>query len=190
MHILFNEEGTPLMLTSTSSFMETTGKPSDYEDKKEKRMKVLSPFNANLENTITYDKYRVISWGQDNLFPIEANKQISTTSVLNTGLKFLHRLTVGQGVFPCKIKGWDDKGNEILEPVTDTKIHQLINSRMIRRCLEKVSRDYLKFGNGAVQMLPNQSGTEIVGLNPLNALYYRYTVPDEWGACKCIVSSD
>lgn len=190
MHILFNNEGTPLMITSTSSFMETTGKPSDYESQKEKRLKILSPFNANLENTIAYDKYRVISWGADNKFPIEANKQISTTSVLNTGLKFLHRLTVGQGIFACKVKSWDDKGNEVFEPVTDPQIHKLINGRMIRQCLEKVCRDYLKFGNGAVQMLPNQAGNGIVGLNPLNAIYYRYTVPDEWGACKCIVSSD
>ena len=103
MHILFNNEGTPLMITSTSSFMETTGKPADYESKKNERMKILSPFNANLENTLAYGKYQVIMWGSDNKFPIEANKQISTTSVLNTGLKFLHRLTVGQGVFPCQI---------------------------------------------------------------------------------------
>ena len=25
-------------------------------------------------------------------------------------------------------------------------------------------------------------------MNPINAMFYRYTVPDAWGACKCIVS--
>ena len=70
MNILFNEQGTPLMMSSTTSFLETVGKPADYKEQKDKRMKILSPFNANLENTIQYDKYRVISWGSDNHFPI------------------------------------------------------------------------------------------------------------------------
>lgn len=185
MDILFNKQGTPLMMSSSAGIFESTGKPSDYEVKKRD---ILSPYSQSLTETIAYKGYKVMNWGEGNQFPLVAGKQISTTSVLNTGLKFLRSLTVGQGIYPCKVTGWDEKGNEILAPVTDPKINKFVNGRMVRRYLEKVSRDYFKFGNGAVQMMPNASGTEIVGLNPLNALYYRYTLPDTWGACKCIVS--
>lgn len=175
------------MMNSSMAFWESTGRPQNYDSEVKK---LLVPFTANLQDTVKYRDYEVISWGKDNRFPNEANMQITTTSVLNTGLKFLHSLTIGQGIYACKVVGWDDKGNEVLEAVKDTKIHQFVNSRMVRRYLEKVGRDYFKYGNGAVQMLPNNAGTELVGLNPINALYYRYTVPDAWGACKCIVSGD
>ena len=185
MNILFNKEGTPLMMSSSVGVFESSGRPSDYEIKKRD---ILCPYSQSLTETTSYKGYKVMNWGAGNKFPLEAGKQISTTSVLNTGLKFLRSLTVGQGIYPCKVTGWDEKGNEILAPVTDTKINNFVNSRMVRRYLEKVSRDYFKFGNGAVQLMPNSSGTGIVGLNPLNALFYRYTLPDTWGACKCIVS--
>lgn len=187
MNILFNKEGTPLMMTSTSFFGESVGRPSNYEVKKRD---ILSPYDISLTETTVYKDYRVMNWGKGNDFPLKAGKQISTTSVLNTGLKFLRSLTVGQGIYPCKVVGWDEKGNELLQPVDDPKISRFVNSRMVRRYLEKVSRDYFKYGNGAVQMLPDMSGNEIVGLNPLNALFYRYTLPDAWGACKCIVSGN
>ena len=175
------------MMTSTSVFGESVGRPSNYEVKKRD---ILSPYDISLTETTVYKDYRVMNWGRGNDFPLKAGKQISTTSVLNTGLKFLRSLTVGQGIYPCKVTGWDEKGNEQLQPVNDLKISRFVNSRMVRRYLEKVSRDYFKYGNGAVQMLPNMSGTEIVGLNPLNALFYRYTLPDSWGACKCVVSGN
>lgn len=187
MDILFNREGTPLMMTSTSFFGESVGRPSNYEVKKRD---ILSPYDISLTETTVYKEHRVMNWGKGNDFPLKAGKQISTTSVLNTGLKFLRSLTVGQGIYPCKVVGWDEKGNEQLQPVDDPKISRFVNSRMVRRYLEKVSRDYFKYGNGAVQMLPDMSGNEIVGLNPLNALFYRYTLPDAWGACKCIVSGN
>lgn len=185
MEILFNKEGTPLMMTSTVAMVESVGRPENYDIR---TRDILAPYDINLTETIAYKDYRVMNWGKDNAFPLMAGREISTTSVLNTGLKFLRSLTVGQGIYPCKVTGWDEKGNERLEPVDDAQIGRFLNSRMVRRYLEKVSRDYFKFGNGAVQMLPDQSGSRIVGLNPLNALFYRYTLPDSWGACKCIVS--
>ena len=54
--------------------------------------------------------------------------------------------------------------------------------------MEKVLRDYLKFGNGAVQFVPSAAGNSFAGVNPVNALYRRYSEVDEYGACKCIIS--
>lgn len=185
MNILFSKQGTPLVLDSPVAFLESVGRPANYEIEKRK---ILAPYSPSLTDTAVYKDYKVMSWGQDNRFPLMAGEQISTTSVLNTGLKFLRSLTVGQGIYPCKVTGWDEKGNEVLAPIDDVRVNRFVNSRMVRRYLEKVSRDYFKFGNGAVQMMPNAAGTEIVGMNPINAMFYRYTVPDAWGACKCIVS--
>ena len=85
------------MMTSSSAFLETTGKPENYIKEK---LKILSPYASTLEDIVKYEDYQVISWGKDNRFPHAANKQITTTSVLNTGLKFLRSLTIGQGIYP------------------------------------------------------------------------------------------
>ena len=185
MDILFNDSGTPLMMSSALFYGQTSGTPSANELKKRD---ILCPFDTNTVSTTPFGNYKVMNWGNDNEFPQTAAKSISTTSVLNTGLKFLRSLTIGQGIYPCKVKGFDDNGNELLEAVDDMNVHRFVNGRMVRRYLEKVSRDYFKYGNAAVQMLPNRAGTEIIGLNALNALHYRYTMPDSWGSSKCIVS--
>ena len=174
------------MMSAVSFFGETTGRPMNYDAKKRS---ILSPYSISKCNVIPWNGLDVITWGANNKFPQIAADTISSTSVLNTGLKFLRTLTVGQGIYPCRVTGYDIKGNEILEPVNDPKVHQLVSSRMVRRLLEKCSRDYFKYGNSAVELLPNEQG-EIVGMNPLNALFFRYTVPDAYGACKCVVSSD
>lgn len=184
MDILYDKNGTPLVMNATKAFLETTGKPSDYEERKKK---ILAPYSISKTETIPYKKYQVMNWGKDNNFPTLAAEQISTTSVLNTGLRFLRTLTIGQGIFACRVKGYDDKGNEMLEPISNPEVNRFVNSRMVRRCLEKTSRDYFKFGNAAVELMTNENN-DLIGLNPLNALFYRYTVPSEWGSCKCIVS--
>lgn len=130
-----------------------------------------------------------MEWGRGNKFPQRAVETVSSTSVLNTGLKFLRALTVGQGVMAVKVSGYKDNGDELLQPVDDPKVQRWVNSRMVRRFLEKASRDYFKTGSAAVEMLVNAAGY-ICGMNPLNALFYRYTVPDAYGACKCVVSGD
>lgn len=185
MEILFNSNGTPLMLTGTMVFGESIGRPADYEVKKRD---ILNPYAVSKTDTLLYNGLQIMSWGRDNNFPLLAAKQISTTSVLNTGLKFLRSLTIGQGIYPCKVTGWDEKGNEILAPVDDPKINRFVNSRMVRRYLEKVSRDYFKFGNGAATLIPSVDGKRIVGINALNALFYRYSLPDATGVNKCVVS--
>ena len=59
---------------------------------------------------------------------------------------------------------------------------------MVRRYLERVSRDYFKMGVSAVEMIPDVNGKEIAGLNPINPLYWRLSLPDEYGRMKCVVS--
>lgn len=174
-----------MMMTSTEVFGESIGRPDDYDVKKSN---ILAPFEFYGANYVTYKDYKVMAWGKDNRFPQEAAKVISTTSVLNTGLKFLQNLTCGQGLFACRVTGYDEKGNEQLEPVNDPLLKELLNTRMVRRYLEKVSRDYFKFGCSPVEMIPDSKGARLVGLNPVNPLFARFTEPDEWGGGHCIVS--
>ena len=186
MEILFNNEGTPLAMTSRVMFGESTGRPENYERKKKQ---VLSPYSLEKVRTLRYRNLEVMTWGRNNKFPETAIETISSTSVLNTGLKFLRALTVGQGIMACRVKGYKDNGDELLEAVDDSQVRRFVGGRMVRRYLEKASRDYFKVGSAAVEMMVNAAG-DIVGLNPLNALFYRYTLPDAYGACKCVVSGD
>lgn len=186
MDILFNQEtGTPLMMTCQTAYMESVGKPAGYDKKKRD---LLSPYGIDVVKKIPYGNLQVMEWGSDNAFPQKAAEVIRTTSVLNTGLKFLRTLTVGQGIYPCHVTGYDAKGNEVLEGVSDAKVDEVIRSVMVRRYLERASRDYFKYGNAAVQLMLSRTDKRIEGLNVLNALYYRYTLPDSWGAHKCVVS--
>ncbi len=138
--ILYNKEGTPLLMQSTSLFVTTE---SDKESIKE-RSRALFPYDDDRRDYIYLDDKRVVAWGQDNMFPQLAVDTVRTTTVLNTGLKFLMRLTMGQGIYPCEVTGYDDDGNETLSPIKDEAIKSFVSSRMVRRYMEKCLRDYLK----------------------------------------------
>lgn len=127
--------------------------------------------------------------GRDNLFPTKAAEIVRTTTVLNTGLRFLRNLTMGQGIFACRVKGYNDKGDEILEPIDDNNIQRFVSSRIVRRYMEKTLRDFLKVGCSAVQLVPNAAGNSIIGLNTINSEHFRFTEPsDALGSQNCVVS--
>ena len=133
-------------------------------------------------------QHKVVSWGNANKFPQWAGKLIRETTVLNTGLQYLLFLMLGQGIFGGKVTGINDDGSEKIEPIQDPKLTRFLESRIVRKYMEKVLRDYLKFGNGAVQFVPTADLRALQILNPLNALWYRYTEPDAYGSQNAIVS--
>lgn len=185
MDILYNNEGVPLMMHSDIAFYDTK---LDKQTADERR-RVLFPYDDTRHDFIEVAGQRVLSWGKDNLFPWHAAETVRNTTVLNTGLRFLRNLTMGQGIFACKVKGYNDKGDEILQPVEDSAYQRFVGSRMVRRYMEKTLRDFLKVGISAVQFVPNAAGNKIIGLNAINSLYFRFTEPlDTMGSQNCVVS--
>ena len=185
MDILYNNEGVPLMMHSDIAFYDTK---LDKQTADERR-RVLFPYDDTRHDFIEVAGQRVLSWGKDNLFPWHAAETVRNTTVLNTGLRFLRNLTMGQGIFACKVKAYNDKGDEILQPVEDSSYQRFVGSRMVRRYMEKTLRDFLKVGISAVQFVPNAAGNKIVGLNTINSLHYRFTEPlDALGSQNCVVS--
>ena len=130
MNILFNSSGIPLLMQSTYIFGETTGTP---QNEMKERTRILAPYDLSNVSYIDIDGVKVRPWGDENDFPQKAAEEIGNTSVLNTGLKFLRNLTLGQGIYPCTVKGYDNDGNEILKPVTDSRVQAFIASRNVRR---------------------------------------------------------
>ena len=179
---LFNERGVPLIGYGTrGTYISTTGAPS------EKLKKVAQP--SEDPDTTDVDGIEISDWGKGNNFPSTADKIINSVSVLNSGLKFIRNFTVGQGIFPVIVTGYDDNGTELLKPVEDPKLHNFGKSRLVRRYLEKATRDYLKFGPAFVQHIPNADGSQLVGVNTINAKYCRLSVADKIGLInKCVVS--
>src|SRR5665648_909187 len=134
-------------------------------------------------------KRQVSAWGPNNDFPTIADGIINSVGVLNTGLKFTRNFTLGQGIFACKVKDYDEQGNEILERVKDKSLVAFANSRLVRRYMAKALRDYLKFGCAFVQIMMNADGSQIVGINTINAKYCRLSFANINGVIeKCIVS--
>ena len=183
--VLFNKEGVPLLASGKSYLGTTTGVPVE----RPKSTSSPKPAKADLDQTTVGD-YDVASWGPINNWPKIADDIISKVGVLNTGLRFTRNFTLGQGIFPCVITGYDANGNEILTPPTDITMASFANSRIIRRYMEKALRDYLKLGIGYVQLLLNLEGDKIVGINTINAKYCRLTVANTQTGIieKCIVS--
>lgn len=185
MDILYNNEGVPLMMHSDIAFYDTKLDKHTADE----RRRMLFPYDDTRHDFIEVAGQRVLSWGRDNLFPWHAAETVRNTTVLNTGLRFLRNLTMGQGIFACKVKGYNDKGDEILQPVEDSAYQRFVGSRMVRRYMEKTLRDFLKVGISAVHFVPNAAGNKIIGLNTINSQYFRFTEPlDALGSQNCVVS--
>jgi hypothetical protein len=187
MNIEFNNKGVPLLFTGSRAFGNTIGAPVEESREAKKTLVTVTDTKYN-QNFTDVSGVRLLSWGEANDFPQWADKIITGTGVLNTGLKFIRNLTMGQGIYACEIDGYDDKGNEILKPYPDKSVYELLSTRRIRRYMEHTLRDYLKFGSGTVQFIPNTDGSKIVGLNPLNAYFWRLSERDKQGNEKCVVS--
>jgi len=186
MEIQFSNKGIPLMMASTKVFAQTTGSPL-VDQKKEINKTVNTSTDQNFETV--EGNIKLLSWGSSNNFPQWADGIISSTSVLNSGLKFIRNFTLGQGVFACKVVGYDEDGNEILEAYPDKTAQELVDHPRIRRYLEKAARDYFKFGSCCVQLIPDLKGEKIIGLNPINAFFTRLSERDiKTGEEKCVVS--
>ncbi len=162
----------------------TTGAPSS--NKPTKALQVTHP----VDDKTTASGLEICSWGADNAFPEFALETIGKTGVLNTGLKFIRNFTLGQGIFPVRIIGFDDQGNEKLEVVNDPAITRFLSGRMVRRYLSNSLRDYLKFGIAYPELIPSADGSQLVGINTVNARFCRLTVARSGVIEKVAVSGD
>jgi hypothetical protein len=182
MESIFNKEGVPLLGFGKTVYMSTYGAPENK--------KVTKP-SDDLDNVVTVGDYRICPWGPDNDFPQMADRMIEKTGVLNTGLRTLRNVVMGQGIFPCTVKGLDDQGNEILELIQNRAVIDFCSSRLVRRYFEKSIRDYLKFGRPFPELIPNADGSKMVGINTINAYYCRLTEANTAGEIEnCIVSGE
>lgn len=163
MEILFNKEGTPLMGFSQTAFISTSGAPD-------------SPAKIKGEDDtekIDFDGYKIVPWLDQNDFPDVALKSIDKTGVLNTGLRFLRNVIIGQGVFPCNVTGYNPDGSEQLQVINDKELIKIVKGRMVRKYMEKSLRDYLKLGSSFVQVIPSLGKNKVHGLHTINGRHGR-----------------
>jgi hypothetical protein len=104
-------------------------------------------------------------------------------------LKYKLQLFMGQGIFPCKITGFDDQGNETIEVIRETGIVNFIRSRMVRRYLQNAFRDVLKYGMAFPELIFNEDGSKIAGINVINARHCRFAEAKN-GAIDTMVVSE
>ena len=187
--ILFNNEGIPLLGFGTKHFVSTTGSPKNKSvaTKTDVRPDV-SKASEKLYQKSLIDGHEMSPWGVNDDFPQQANEIINSVGVLNTGLKYIRNFTLGQGIFPVRVTGYDGQGNEQFKVLEDPAIVSFCQGRMVRRYMEKSMRDYLKYGVANVQLIPNMDGTKMVGINGLNTPYCRYSVSQNGIIEKCLVA--
>lgn len=169
MEILYNNAGDPLLMLGTKAGLDMITKGSPQQKRPD-----VSKSIEHQQEKITLDGNVIVPWGANNDFPIKANEMIRSVGVLNTGLKFMRNFTLGQGIFPVEVTGYDEQGNEQLKVISNKEVIAFCESRLCRMYMEVAMRDYFKFGLANVQMIPNEDGSKIVGLNSLNSMYCRY----------------
>ena len=182
MEILKDNKGNPVLAYGSSVYIKTTGLTAAASPDGNNPVRPLTTYLQVGDTQVSY-------WGSNNAFPQTADDLIGKIGVLNTGLRFIRNVILGQGIYPCVVEGYDDNGNEILKVVNDSKIRALLSGRMIRRYLEKAVRDFLKYGTAFPEFIPSADGKSIAGINCINALYSRYGVASNTGEISsCIVS--
>ena len=162
MEILTNSAGIPLLAFGKKALVSTFGAPSSP---------AATPPNDEPES---FDGIKVYPWGIGNNFPDDAESIIRKSIVLNSGLKYKMQTILGQGIFPTRVTGYKDDGQEILEIIDDKDLQKLLRSRIIRRYLSLGTRDLLKFGNAFPEYVFNAEGNRITGINVINARHCRW----------------
>jgi hypothetical protein len=183
--LLFNNDGVPLLGFGTGAgagfeFI-TKGTPA------QKRPGVAKE-TEYLQDKLSFDGQSLVNWGSDNNFPHKANEMIRSVGVLNTGLKFMRNFTLGQGIFPVEVTGYDEQGNEQLQVINNPELTAFCESRLVRRYMEKAMRDYFKFGVANVQLITNADASKMVGINTINTMFCRYTEAKNGIIEKVVVS--
>lgn len=182
MDMIYNKSGVPLTGFGSKAYYSTTGAPMSAKKTSSEAPKVVIEKPVNTDgDTSDVEKFEIANWGTSNNFPDEAIEIIRKVGVLNTGLRFVRNFTMGQGIFPSKIVGYDKYGNEELEMVDDPNVVYACTNREVRRHIEKEARDYFKFGIAFVQLIMNADGSKIAGINTINARYCRLTKADKSG---------
>lgn len=180
---MFNSAGVPLMAYGKSYFAVTTGMPAAPK-------KSITKEVDKLEEDLTLGGMKLAPWGTANDFPGASDILINKTGALNTGLRYIRNYTIGQGIFPVRVNGFDDDGNEILEVIDDAKIRNFLGSRMVRRYMSNTLRDFLKFGQAFPELIPNEQGNQIVGINTVNALHCRLSAANKGIIENCVISGE
>ena len=184
MEVLYDKAGSPLLAYGSSAYIKSVGVTAASSSRDPQPTIPVKPFDF----TQQVDDYQLSPWGTNNKFPQDADDLITKIGVLNTGLRFVRNVIIGQGIFPCTVEGYDDDGNEVLKVIDNPEIRRFCGSRMVRRYMEKATRDFLKFGPAFPELIPNADGSKIVGINSINAMHCRYTAANAQGEIEnCLV---
>ncbi len=162
MDILFNNEGSPLMMKGKTVFASTT-------------TKLDKGVSEKVDDVFSYENVDYVSWGGDNCYPDDADKLIRSTSVLQTGLNYKCRCCYGQGVVPVEVTGFDDQFNEVFRPVTDLGVLRYLRGLPFRNYHTAAFRDLTKFGN-CFPLLVFDNGGRVSRVQILNARHCRMSV--------------
>lgn len=163
MEYLANKEGIPLIGFTRNALISTFGTPASTP--------AATPPNEDPES---FEGIKIYPWGEGNTFPSDAEEIIRKSTVLNSGLKYKLQSILGQGIFPAKVNGYKDDGQEMLEVIQDADLQKLLRSRMIRRYLHLSLRDILKFASAFPEFIFTEDGKKISGINIINAKHCRW----------------
>jgi len=123
-------------------------------------------------------KLKYIKWYADNDFPITAHTLIDKTPVLKNALRTLTKVTAGQGLYPCRVKGFNDDGTEQIEIINDPELTRLLNQYIIRNYVADAGYDLYALGNSFVKLIPSLDGKRLLKIVAINSRHCRLSEVD------------
>jgi hypothetical protein len=95
---------------------------------------------------------------------------------------------MGEGLYPVRVKGYNEQGKEQIEVINDTSLVSLVNGIMIRKYLQACIRDIFKLGMSFPVLRFNEDGSKIARINTLNARLCRWEWQADGKINYCIVN--
>ncbi|PXX96908.1 hypothetical protein DF185_19910 [Marinifilum breve] len=132
--------------------------------------------------------YKVSPWGDDNDFPSVLQKHLRKSGILRSSIDYKVRLGMGQGLFACKVKGYDNDGAEIIEPIFDASIDKFLRSRMLYRYRLKAYMNMYEYGIAFPTVIPNATKNYISKLVVKDSPFCRFTEMKNGVFDKCLFS--
>lgn len=153
--VLFTPKGTVINQSSLAFEKQTIS----YADQKFKH------------NNVEY-----VSWGDTNQLPEQYLDLISKTGVLQTAINYKASCAIGNGIVPVIVDGYNNDLSEILKPLNNREVIDIINSVQVERSISNSFRDLYKFGNVFSVFLFDADGSKIIRTETLNARHCRISV--------------
>lgn len=119
-----------------------------------------------------------VPWGLSDTFPEDVASIVRKSNIASPALLLLTKLLHGKRLILCRVKGFDEKGNELIEyvdPVKEPEPWEVLNRSNINMWRLKMAQDFCYFRNAFPEIILQKDRAKIYSLGYNKAAHCRYS---------------